>query len=111
MGRPIPQESPDIDYESAIRRFLAHMHQAAEESDRTSHPPCVEWEQAHEECQTLESRLRAEGVSDQHLWEELQAWAEDRPLPALDHYRRSAGMEVTTPTTVATVLRRSGVEV
>jgi hypothetical protein len=111
MGRPIPQVAQEVDYDSAIRKLLAHMHQPVEESDRTTHPPCVEWEQAREECQELESRLRAEGSSDQHLWEELQAWAEDRPLPALDHYRKSAGVDVTTPTTVASVLRRSGVEV
>jgi urease accessory protein UreF len=111
MGRPIPQVAPEIDYDSAIRKLLARMHQAVEDSDLTSHPPCVEWEQAHGECQELESRLRADGSSGQHIWEELQAWAEDRPLPALDHYRKTAGVEVTTPTTVATVLRRSGVEV
>jgi hypothetical protein len=111
MSRPIPQVEPDVDYGPAIRKLLAHMHQAVSEADRTSHPPCVEWEQAHEECQELESRLRAEGSSDHHIWEELQAWAVDRPLPTLDHFRKAAGVEVTIPTTVATVLRRSGVEI
>ena len=111
MGRRLPPVETDVDYGPAISTFLTHMHQAVEESDRTDHPPCVEWEQAHEECRELVSRLRASGSSEDHILEELQAWAVDRPLPALDHFRKAAGVEVTVPTTVAAVLRRAGVDI
>jgi hypothetical protein len=111
MGRRLPPVATDVDYGPAISTFLTHMHQAVDESGRTNHPPCVEWEQAHEECRELESRLRASDSSDQHILEELQAWAVDRPLPTLDHFRKAEGVEVTVPTTVATVLRRSGVDI
>ena len=95
----------EADATANLRRFLGHMHQAVTEKDRREHPPCIEWEQAHDECRELVRQHRASGSSDGHILHELRAWAEHRPLPVLAAFQRAAGMAIDRTPVVADCLR------
>ena len=110
MGRRIATTtSSDEEAGYLVRKFMVALFQAVDERDRTTHPPCVEWDQCHDEAKDLLRKLERKDASDEHTLSELRAWSESRPLPVQDAFKKETGCTVTRPSTVFDVMVRSGV--
>lgn len=107
MARSLQTRAGSDDAARRLSALLARLlHQPVEPADLTSNPVAVEMAQVGEEARAI----RQTASSDEEALDNLLAWSETRPLPVLDAHKRQAGLEVGSPSTVATVLARAGVQ-